>query len=451
MTSEERKEARYQRRKAKRDEQKRIKYKDADNFEKVFQMKNIRKSYRKCRCSMGWKNAVQRYTLRSPIYISRVHKKLMSGKYKCAKPDEFDTVERGKLRHIKAIKFPDRIVQRCYCDNALVPVVAGSFIYDNSASMKYRGYHFAVSRMTCHLEKHFRKYGREGYILLFDFSKFFDNVSHETVSRILRKNFTDVRLVKFAEDFVATFGKRGVGLGSEISQIMALASANELDHHIKEKLQMKYYSRYMDDGYVISESKEELQNVLSEIVKVCKKLDISLNLKKTRIVKLTKSFSWLKVRWSITENGHVIRKIYKRSVTRMRRKIKKFPKLIAEGKLDFEHANQAFQSWCGYAKHFDSYYAIKGLNALWNETFSDYLPAKSDDKKARKEITLIHRYLAKLNKLQSKQKISEEHAEMVKKSWQRYADKVSKKYDLRNMEEDWKQLKAELFEERKVA
>lgn len=65
----------------------------------------------------------------------------------------------------------------------------------NGASMKYKGYDFAVRRLTHHLHRHYRKHGNNGYILLYDFSKFFDNVSHAVVKQALRKELTDEKLI----------------------------------------------------------------------------------------------------------------------------------------------------------------------------------------------------------------------------------------------------------------
>lgn len=92
-----------------------------------------------------------------------------------------------------------------------MPVLERTFVYDNGASMKNKGYDFAVRRITQHLHEHYRKYGNEGYILLFDFSKFFDNVSHEVVKAILHKEFTDERLLALTEHFIDAFGDKGMG------------------------------------------------------------------------------------------------------------------------------------------------------------------------------------------------------------------------------------------------
>lgn len=76
---------------------------------------------------------------------------------------------------------------------------------------------------------------------------------------ILHKEFTDERLLALTEHFIDAFGDKGMGLGSQISQVLALASANRLDHYVKEILQVRGYGRYMDDGYLIHTSKAYLQ------------------------------------------------------------------------------------------------------------------------------------------------------------------------------------------------
>lgn len=148
--------------------------------------------------------------------------------------------------------------------------------------MKYKGYDFAIRRITSHLQKHYRRYGQEGYVLLFDFSKFFDNISHAVIKAALQKEFTDERLLKLTFHFIDAFGDIGMGLGSQISQVLALESANRLDHYIKEVLRIKYYGRYMDDGYLIHPSKEYLQKCVAAIKKICEDLGIKLNTKKPR-------------------------------------------------------------------------------------------------------------------------------------------------------------------------
>ena len=364
LNSAERREARYQRRKLRRQKEK-----DYDDFDKVFTYENLYQSYKLCRRGVSWKASVQKYITQAPLNVYTTYKRLQDGTYRSSGFHEFDLIERGKKRHIKSVTMNERVVQRCLCDNALTPALKRTFIYDNGACQTGKGYSFAQNRLTHHLRKHARKYGNEGYILLFDFSKFFDNVSHALIKRILKEQFTDRKIRGLLHHFIGMFGERGLGLGSAISQNLALASANRLDHYVKEILRIKGYGRYMDDGYLIHPSKEYLKKCLKEIQRICEELGIVLNQKKTQIVKLSHGFTWLKVRFYITKTGKIIKKIYKRSITKMRRKLKKFKTLLNQGIVTYEDVYTSWQSWRAYAKNFNAYHTIKNMEELYNKLF----------------------------------------------------------------------------------
>lgn len=377
MTSTERHEARYQRRVAARRAKKANVQREADSFDAVFTYENLYQAYKCCRRGVAWKSSVQRYIANAPLLVCRTHKQLHDGIFRSPGFYEFDLYERGKCRHIRSTVIGERVVQRCLCDRALVPMLGRTFIYDNGASMKYKGYDFAIRRITSHLQKHYRRYGQEGYVLLFDFSKFFDNISHAVIKAALQKEFTDERLLKLTFHFIDAFGDIGMGLGSQISQVLALESANRLDHYIKEVLRIKYYGRYMDDGYLIHPSKEYLQKCVAAIKKICEDLGIKLNTKKTQIVKLSHGFTWLKVRFFLTKSGKVVKKIYKRSVTRMRVKLKKLKKRLSEGLLLPSDVYQTWQSWRAYAMKFNAYNTVNNMAELVKQLF--YQPIRREN------------------------------------------------------------------------
>ena len=143
---------------------------------------------------------------------------MIAGRYRSKGFYEFDIVERGKPRHIRSVHISERVVQRCLCDYCLVPMLSRSFIYDNGASLRGKGYDFAVSRVTHFLAEHYRKHGREGYVLVFDFSKYFDTAQHEPVFREFERSGIDDRLVTLSKYFIQNFGDVGLGLGSQVSQ-----------------------------------------------------------------------------------------------------------------------------------------------------------------------------------------------------------------------------------------
>lgn len=370
MTSEERRQARYQRRRARRAEKKAAQYAANDDFNQVFSYGHLYHSYKMSRRGVAWKSSVQKYITQAPLNVLEAYQRLQSGKFKSSGFYEFDLIERGKKRHIRSVTIAERVVQRCLCDYALVPVLSRSFVYDNGACMKDKGYTFAANRLTQHLREHYRKHGTEGYVLLYDFSKFFDSVSHALIKGILRREFTDKRIIALTEHFIDAFGDIGLGLGSQISQILALASADRLDHYCKEVCRIRGYGRYNDDGYLIHESKEYLQKCLEGIQAVCKELGITLNEKKTQIVKLSHGFTFLKIRYFLLPSGRVVKKIHHRSVTKMRRKLKAFRKKVDAGIMTYQDVYQSWQSWRAYAANFNAYRTIQSVGALYDQLFA---------------------------------------------------------------------------------
>ena len=376
MTSEERREGRYQRRIAKRMAKRNQSRAFCDDFNTVFSYENLYRSYKKCRRNVAWKASVQRYISQAPLQIYDTWVKLNDGTYQSPKFFEFDIYERGKKRHIRSTIIGERVVQRCLCDNALVPVIGSTFIHDNGACMKKKGYDFAVNRLVCHLERHIRKHGTDGYILLGDLKSFFDNIMHWAVSKLLRKELSDLRLIGLSEDLIKQFdpdapaeSRKGLGLGSQISQLLAPAVASYIDHFVKEVLRIKGYGRYMDDFYLIHEDKEYLKYCKEEIRKKCAELGMTLNERKTQIVKLTHGFTFLKVRFYITDTGKIIRKIHPASVTRERRKLKKFHLKWLEGKMTRRDVWNSLQSWCSHAARFMAHHTVNNMITLYAQLF----------------------------------------------------------------------------------
>lgn len=369
MTSEERRAARYQRRHEARQKKKLEKCSQNMGFEGVFSYGNLYRSYQRCCVGVAWKASVQRYMVQAPVNVRKTHMELLNGTYRSPGFFEFDLFERGKKRHIRSTIINERVVQKCLCDNALIPVLCRSLIYDNGASTKNKGYDFAIDRLTAHLQKHYRKHGNEGYILLFDFSKFFDNVSHAVIKAIVESGFDDPRIRDLTFHFIDAFGDVGLGLGSQISQVFALLSANRLDHFVKEVLRIKGYARYMDDGYLIHHSKAYLQECMNRIKALCDELGIVLNQKKTQIVKISHGFTFLKVRFYLTETGKVVKKIYKRSVTKQRQKLKKLKKKLLAGDVEFPYVLASMKSWSAYADRFDAFQTKRTMEALFNRLF----------------------------------------------------------------------------------
>lgn len=331
------------------------------DYKSLFSFKHLYEAYQECRKGVSWKPSTQKFIAIAPLQIYKLWKKLTTRKWKSKVSYEFNIFERGKLRHIRATSMAERIVQRCLCDYCLLPIFTKTLIYDNGASLKGKGYTFSIRRCTQHLQEHYRKYGANGYILQYDFKGFFDSIDHDKIMSIVKKKINSQEIISVIQSVVNSSGDIGLGLGSHISQILALTAANKLDHFMKEKLHIRGYGRYMDDGYLISDSKEKLRNCLVEIRKICDELKLTLNEKKTHITKLSRGFTFLKVKFSLTETGRVIRRISRASVTRMRRKLEKLSKTLS-----LHDFRQSYQSWRAYVSKLNSWKTIKRMDLLYN-------------------------------------------------------------------------------------
>jgi hypothetical protein len=207
MTSKERREARYQRRKDRRDQKKQDYLSRFDDFSRITDPNNLYDAFKKSRREVTWKESVQRYEMNLLTNIAETVQKLKAGESVCHGFVEFNLMERGRLRHIKSVHISERIVQKCLCDQVLVPILSRSLVYDNGASLKGKGLHFAIRRLIRHLTRYYRHYKtNEGYCLSVDFSKYFDNIRHDVLFAAFNKNIRDQRIIKLLYDFNAPFG-----------------------------------------------------------------------------------------------------------------------------------------------------------------------------------------------------------------------------------------------------
>jgi len=373
MNSTERKEARYQRRKNNRDSRKQYYISKHDDYENIIDANNLYNAFKKSKRGVSWKESIQRYEMNLFKNISEARRKLIAGEDVTHGFIEFDLFERGKKRHIKSVHISERIIQKALCDNVLVPIISRSLVYDNGASLLNKGLHFSTKRFIAHLLKYYKENGRSnsGYCLSIDFSKYFDSIKHDLLFKQLKKLFNDKRILSLTRSFINPFGNGiSLGLGSQVSQILALFYPNTMDHYIKDKMQIKFYGRYMDDFYIIHRDKAYLNNLLTDIKRICTDLGITVNNKKSKIVRLKDGVRFLKGIYTLTETGRIVCRSTQESRKRQRQKLIKFKKLIDVGKMNFDDVRVAYQSWRGnYMKRFHAFHTIRRMDGLYNRLF----------------------------------------------------------------------------------
>lgn len=163
MTSEERKNARRER----REFQRKIGF---DNFIKgyadfnlICSPENLYNAYKKSRLGVSWKESVQKYEAYLLHNLAETRRKLLNGDKVTKGFVEFQIHERGKVRHIRSVHISERVVQKSLCDNVLVPLFSRSLIYDNGASIKNKGITFAMKRLRTHLHKFYNGIRRQRF------------------------------------------------------------------------------------------------------------------------------------------------------------------------------------------------------------------------------------------------------------------------------------------------
>lgn len=355
-------------------------------------------AFRKAQKSAPWKGQTQHFEMDFLHQIAVIQKELKDRTYRTSQKNEFILTERGKTRIVQSSMFRDKVVRHAFCDNILEPSLRPKMIYDNCACIKGKGISMARKRFKVHMHRFHRKHGSDGYILLMDYSGYYDNLRHDKVLEAVENAIGDeyaqwlLRLVLsgFRQDVSfmtdeqvrrAYHGKfraldyidipkrlktgeklleKSVDIGDQCSQILGVFYPTTLDQYIKTVCGEKYYGRYMDDSYIISNSREHLTELLGNIRKVADALGIFLNEKKVRITRLSKPFRFLQRSYFMTASGKIVERINPKRLTVMRRKLKKLANKVNDGTARFEDVDMMYRSWRG--AHFPVMSRIQRIN-----------------------------------------------------------------------------------------
>lgn len=394
-------------------------------------------SFKNCIKGVEWKESTQRLKMNLLITLLKMQQSIIDDSYKPKKVKEFIINERGRTRYIKPHDITDRIIQKALNDNILLPAVEDLLIYDNGASLKGKGLSFARDRFETHIKQAYNEYGKDAYILFIDFSKFFDNILHQKALDEFRPYISDSYfnfLIKVFKEFEIDVSymddadfelcesslfnsieydekvtdemktgkkmmRKSVGIGSQTSQITGIFYPHTIDNYCKIVKSIKYYGRYMDDTYIISNSKEYLINLLNqELIPMYNELGIFVNLKKTKIKNLSKDIvTYLKINYKFKNNGKLVRSVPRESFNRELRRLYKFKKLFIENRMTFIDIMLCYLSWRGTYFIYDSKQKIEFLDIKFRELFQYDGPMFIPDKHS-KEPETIRVYESIINK-----------------------------------------------------
>ena len=363
--------------------------------------------------SSKFKYSTQLFEMNHLLYTAMLQKSLLDGTYEPDSGKKFLICERGKSRFITSNSMADKTVNHILCDEVLTPYLQKFLIYDNGASQRGKGIDFHRRRFATHLHRFFTKHGNAaGYILLGDFSGYYANILHdkcyEVLAHFLKRSmtypdptlnllkkilktfridvsrFSDSEIKRMYTEKISAmlnfnidsklltgekFLYKSVDIGNQVSQNIGILYPYKLDNYAKIISGIKGYGRYTDDFYAISADREELLKLLGGLKEIATEFGIIINERKTKIVKLNGFYRHLQDGYTLTETGKVIRKINQKAITRERRKLKAYKRLLDTGKINYAEIENIFKSWLGSNYKRMSRQQIFNMSELYIELF----------------------------------------------------------------------------------
>ncbi len=311
---------------------------------------SLYKAARICKQNVIWKDSVAGFVVvNGLVNCYKLKQQLENGKYKLDGYTIFKVYE-PKERTIVSTRIKDRVVQRSLCDNYLTKQISKCFTYDNGACLPDKGTEFARKRLFVALQRHYRKHGLQGGVLKCDLKDYFGSTPHAVAINAIRERVPDEWACSEVARIINSFNQGaspdvGMGLGSQVTQLIQLAVLDDLDHYIKEVLRIKNHVRYMDDFILIHQDKDYLRICREKIRERIKRLGLRLSEKKTQMQPIAQPIHFLGFSYRLTGTGKVIVKILPEKLYNRRRKLRKIAKRVKEGSMTREQADAGYEAF----------------------------------------------------------------------------------------------------------
>lgn len=328
-----------------------------NTFDSKLTFENLIKAHYRTSKTKRSSKYVMTYEIDLETNILNLYRDIKNNKYKLGKYREFKVME-PKERIIKALPYKDRIVQSWYIEEFIKPFIVKRFISDNYACIEGKGTHLAVKNLQKYMIKMNREFSNY-YILKCDIKGFFYNIDKKILLSILKKYISDKKLLGFTLILLSNLDEIGIPIGNYTSQFFANIYLNELDHFIKDTLNVKYYLRYMDDFILLIDSKDKTRELLLKINEFVNTiLHLKLN-KKTSYYPKDKGVDFCG--YKIFETHILLRK---RSVKKVKKIVRKANNDYIYAHLDIKDTETKLSAFKSYSKHANTYNIRQ---AIYNE------------------------------------------------------------------------------------
>ena len=321
-------------------------------FHQIVEQDNIYLGYRLARKGKTWQDTIKVFEDDLENNLEQIHNSLISHTFTTSKYETFVVYE-PKRRLIYKLPFnPDRIVQHALM-NIVEPIWESFFIPDSYACRKGKGIH-AGSKRTMEF---IRKVGKEGYCLKMDISKFYPSIHHDILFNIIKRKIKCQDTLNLLEDIIYSLkGGYNVPVGNYTSQWLGNLYLNELDQFAKHELKVQHYIRYCDDFILFHPDKRFLHFVAASIEDFLADT-LNLKLSKNRVFPVSQGIDFLGYRHF--PNYILLRKS---SAQRIKRRIKKLPRLLASKNISPLQFQSSIASTKGWLQWCNSFHLSQTLN-----------------------------------------------------------------------------------------
>jgi len=330
-------------------------------------------------CSFKYQN--QLLETNQLLYTAQLEDEIEKFLYHLTMGQRFRINERGKVREITSNAMRDKVAIHLLVDEVLSPALERYLIPTNSASRKGKGTSQFREQVVKDLESAFREYGLDAVITIIDFKGFYGSIPQRqclaSLSKLLIRSvneetyrYTVYLMSECMENFRRELKSEiGVDIGNQFSQSVGTGYPIPFDNRMKIVYGVKRCGRYNDDVYFITRTAEEAREILDGLLEVVKMLGLTLNTKKTQIHSISKPFKLLQYTYWVEPTGRVVRKISKTTVTRERRKLKAYKRLLDKGRMTYPQIECAFKGWIASSYRYMSFRQIGNMTRLYYQLF----------------------------------------------------------------------------------
>ena len=327
------------------------------NFEKIISIENLLLAWKEFLRGKRNKPDVQAFQLHLMDNILSLHNDLKNKTYGHGGYYAFN-ISDPKPRNIHKASVRDRLLHHAIY-RILYPVFDTKFIHDSYSCRIGKGTHKAIDRFRSFFRKVSKNNTKTCFVLKCDIKKFFANIDHEILKKILEKHIKEKNILWLFSQVIDSFEtqnsiyaiadmKKGLPLGNLTSQLLVNIYMNEFDQFMKRELKVKYYIRYADDFVILSDNKNYLKDLLPKISDFLEKeLKLQLHPNKVFIKTIASGVDFLG--WVHFSYHRVLRTSTKKRMFK---------------NLNDDTNQKTFQSYLGLLKHGNTWKIREGIEKL---------------------------------------------------------------------------------------